>query len=126
MTSYYKFTSEKSARAIARITNFVDENEQATVGQIAEAMKMSKTTIAAYLKHLIDQKEMRCSSPSLRLPDGAWIAALYALVDEGRNSSSLDRDPQQVVLRTQKWKPNHVRDLLHCYLFGFPDTMITA
>lgn len=126
MTSYYKFTSEKSVRAIARITNFVAENEQATVGQIAEAMKMSKTTIAAYLKHLIAQKEMRCSSPSLRLPDGAWIAALYALANDGQSASSLDRDPQQVVVRTQKWKPNHVRDMLHCYLFGFPDAMVAA
>lgn len=126
MSNTHKFTSHRSAAVITKMTRFFMAHKDVTVPQLRRCTGLSDTTVGIYVKYLIEIGQIHCSAPALRLSDGSWLAAVYTAGQAEEPEHDGKVDLQRVVIQAKEYPLNHVRDLLHCYLFGFPDVLKTT
>jgi hypothetical protein len=124
--SNVNFSTRRSLAAMDEIFVFLEANEGVIAKQIEAAVGMSCARCNVFLNQMRKQGRI-LSSGGANSHNGRQASTWSVNADYVPADVQEDHDEFEMrVTVRKKWKPNHVRDLLDCFLFGVPAAMVPA
>lgn len=116
------FATARALAVIDQIAAYMDENESASLVELAKLTGKHTNTIGAYLSHMNKEGIVHCCAPSTSYQGGTTQARWALGKGSGAITNGLTGVRRNVIVRKQ-WEPNHKRSAMDCLLFGTPAAM---